>query len=795
MTEQPVYSNEGGSVYLHPDMHPDMHPEQQALFIGEGGSLYMHPDMLPGSQQFGYPGQGPFTPYTPAGTPAMASDGAAPQMQIYAPQAFQQYPGQVPLYVPQGMTAGGAAFSGQIGELGAAGPGNGGIVYSVEGDLRQQHAGGELSQAPAAGGHQQGHMGGHRQQHFRHYSSGPPHGGVSRGRGRDHSYQQRGGGGGGRGWQAGGGRSRGGRGYASGGGGGGAGGYGGGYYQNQRNGIYNGHGGGAYNSHSSISHNGYDDVSHEQNRGPRTMRGRSQRSSAAAADAPDDAGVAEGATGGRAGAGAGAGAADVAAEGYNAVDFRTKYRAAKFFVIKSYSEDDVHKSIKYNVWASTPGGNKKLQQAYEEAARIAAGGGAGGGAGGDEGGRREGEEEEEKSEVKGSSGAGGAASDGGAVGSGQDAGEGAEEEKSVAESAPGRMAMANGTAKKAEGELVQEEQQKVAENAGEEGRAEGEEKEVEGEEEGVGKQAAVREQQEQQEGVEGELRGAGEGAEQTLEGREEEEEEEGGEVGEGCPVFLLFSVNASGQFCGVAQMMGPVDFSKSCEYWQQDKWNGQFPVKWHLVKDVPNGQFRHIILANNENKPVTNSRDTQEVSVAQGQEVLTIFKNYDARTSILDDFTFYDNRQKTMLERRSKQQQQQRHRSDSRQKQAPDGLAQQMGGLHLKSQGGGEEHTVNGVSGPATSAPGADHPPGDQRLTGGVLADEQFPPLALQQGSQKGGARGRGEAERKPGAGKVSVLKNGKTGGKGAEVTEAQDVDVAPEGGPTVGANEEASKK
>jgi hypothetical protein len=37
-------------------------------------------------------------------------------------------------------------------------------------------------------------------------------------------------------------------------------------------------------------------------------------------------------------------------------------------------------------------------------------------------------------------------------------------------------------------------------------------------------------------------------------------------------------------------------------------------VKWHLVKDVPNSTFRHIILENNENKPVTNSRDTQEVN-------------------------------------------------------------------------------------------------------------------------------------------------------------------------------------
>ena len=72
-------------------------------------------------------------------------------------------------------------------------------------------------------------------------------------------------------------------------------------------------------------------------------------------------------------------------------------------------------------------------------------------------------------------------------------------------------------------------------------------------------------------------------------------------------------VNASGQFCGVAEMVGTVDFSKNMDFWQQDKWSGSFPVKWHIIKDVPNPNFRHIILENNENKPVTNSRDTQEV--------------------------------------------------------------------------------------------------------------------------------------------------------------------------------------
>lgn len=52
---------------------------------------------------------------------------------------------------------------------------------------------------------------------------------------------------------------------------------------------------------------------------------------------------------------------------YNLPDFATNYDHALFFVIKSYSEDDIHKSIKYNVWASTPNGNKRLDNAYQSA--------------------------------------------------------------------------------------------------------------------------------------------------------------------------------------------------------------------------------------------------------------------------------------------------------------------------------------------------------------------------------------------------------------------------------------------
>lgn len=75
------------------------------------------------------------------------------------------------------------------------------------------------------------------------------------------------------------------------------------------------------------------------------------------------------------------------------------------------------------------------------------------------------------------------------------------------------------------------------------------------------------------------------------------------------PVFLFFSVNGSGHFCGMAEMMSCLDYSSSAGVWAQDKWKGKFQVRWIYVKDVPNSQLRHIRLENNENKPVTNSRD------------------------------------------------------------------------------------------------------------------------------------------------------------------------------------------
>ncbi|KAH9945805.1 YTH-domain-containing protein [Epithele typhae] len=170
----------------------------------------------------------------------------------------------------------------------------------------------------------------------------------------------------------------------------------------------------------------------------------------------------------------------IATKGYNPVDFDTRPAFARFFVIKSYTEDDVHKSLKYEIWSSTDPGNKRLDKAFKETA----------------------------------------------------------------------------------------------------GRG---------------------------------------------------------------PLYLFFSVNASGHFCGMAEMLTPVDYTRSSTVWASDKWKGVFKVRWIFVRDIPNASLRHIRLNNTqERKPVTNSRDTQELLPDAGQEMLRIFHTHPARTSLLQDFAFYE---------------------------------------------------------------------------------------------------------------------------------------------------------
>lgn len=101
-------------------------------------------------------------------------------------------------------------------------------------------------------------------------------------------------------------------------------------------------------------------------------------------------------------------------------------------------------------------------------------------------------------------------------------------------------------------------------------------------------------------------------------------------------VYLFFLVNSSGKFCGIAKMTSDIDFSQSSDVWaEMSKWKGIFKVEWLLVKDVPNKYFLHFKIAANDNKPVTNSRDTQEIPFDIGISMFKIFSSFKHSSSFL----------------------------------------------------------------------------------------------------------------------------------------------------------------
>ena len=91
---------------------------------------------------------------------------------------------------------------------------------------------------------------------------------------------------------------------------------------------------------------------------------------------------------------------------------------------------------------------------------------------------------------------------------------------------------------------------------------------------------------------------------------------------------------------GLAQMVSEVEYRVNFNYWSQnDKWKGFFFIRWLYIKDIPNKMFRHIINEYNDNKPVTSSRDTQEIFPSAGIEMYKIFKEYPQDTSIFDQLS------------------------------------------------------------------------------------------------------------------------------------------------------------
>ena len=113
-------------------------------------------------------------------------------------------------------------------------------------------------------------------------------------------------------------------------------------------------------------------------------------------------------------------------------------------------------------------------------------------------------------------------------------------------------------------------------------------------------------------------------------------------------VYLFFSCNGSGRYVGVARMKTPCDENRTFEFWTQDgKWPGLFDVEWLFIKDVPFKEFKEIIITmkDGEIKPISNSRDTQEIPFEQGKIMLQKIADYQNSNTILEHFEFYDMRQ------------------------------------------------------------------------------------------------------------------------------------------------------
>lgn len=108
---------------------------------------------------------------------------------------------------------------------------------------------------------------------------------------------------------------------------------------------------------------------------------------------------------------------------------------------------------------------------------------------------------------------------------------------------------------------------------------------------------------------------------------------------QGAKIYLLFSVNASGRFCGVAEMSSNLRDDLDTSIWKDNsRYRHAFKVRWIIVRDVHNRSLKQFLIPANDMKPVTNSRDTQEIPATICKSILKLFK-YDQSEvqAFLDD--------------------------------------------------------------------------------------------------------------------------------------------------------------
>lgn len=89
-------------------------------------------------------------------------------------------------------------------------------------------------------------------------------------------------------------------------------------------------------------------------------------------------------------------------------------------------------------------------------------------------------------------------------------------------------------------------------------------------------------------------------------------------------VYLIFSIQGSNYFQGIARVAGPVTSEKVKEF-HAPGLGGTFPVQWIRRTNISFQQCQHLVNSWNENKKVIASRDGQEIEPSVGEQLLRLW--------------------------------------------------------------------------------------------------------------------------------------------------------------------------
>ena len=114
----------------------------------------------------------------------------------------------------------------------------------------------------------------------------------------------------------------------------------------------------------------------------------------------------------------------------------------------------------------------------------------------------------------------------------------------------------------------------------------------------------------------------------------------------GIPLYIIFTVVNSGQFCGVAEMKSEVNFRQIFNYWWEEvKWSGVFKLRWVYIKDIHHEDVRQI---SDGQTSVVQMKDGTKLPFEVGLKLLIFFHESEFISNIFEAFEMMDDREEKL---------------------------------------------------------------------------------------------------------------------------------------------------